>query len=441
MGSVIFAANSGNAVLIAVFAIGALAAGVANFFVDKFGWTPRYRSAWRRFPREFSPLEKEIPWSAKIPIVGSIILRGVSHKRRGDKRVHLLPAGWESPRFWLRPFLTELLFALFLTWRFVTLREEGTFFDALAPWGIELFFFWILLCASLVDLDDYVIPDFFTIPGAVLGILGAFFFTSATPLTPTFLPLSLEPGDTTQSARAFIVRLLETRRGGGDSLSTARALFLFFALTWTFWSAALLDRRFYLRLGIKKATLIFVRRIARSSLTRIIGVVWLLGLAFFFYASKIENSGKALTSVDYLFNSLLGLLVGVVLVWGVRIVGRVALGVEAMGFGDVILTGMIGAYIGWQGVLVVFFLAPFFGLFFGFIRHFFSSGPQIPYGPFLALATVVYVVFRENFTESLASWFEDPVFILGIGAFGFVALAVALFTLRCVKTFFRCEAD
>ena len=166
-----------------------------------------------------------------------------------------------------------------------------------------------------------------------------------------------------------------------------------------------------------------------------------MGLAFFFYALKTGDSGNSLTSVDYLFNSLLGLFVGVVLIWGVRIVGRVALGVEAMGFGDVILTGMIGAYIGWQGVLIVFFLAPFFGLFFGFIRHFFSSGPQIPYGPFLALATVVYVVFRDEFSESLASWFEDPIFILGIGAFGFVALTLALFTLRCVKAFFRREAN
>ena len=99
MGSVIFAANSGNAVLITVFAIGAFAASVANYFVDKLGWVPRYRSAWRRFPRELSSFEKEISWSAKLPIVGPIILRHVSRKLRRDKRVHLLPVGWESPYF------------------------------------------------------------------------------------------------------------------------------------------------------------------------------------------------------------------------------------------------------------------------------------------------------------------------------------------------------
>ncbi len=436
MEPIIFVANSGNAVLIAVFAIGALAASVANYFVDKFGWVPRYRSAWRRFPREFSPLEKEISWSAKIPIIGSLFLRSASRRFRRDKRVHLVPVGWESPLFWFRPFLTELIFALFVSWRFLQLGVDGISSNVFAQWGVELVFFWLLLCASLVDLDDYVIPDSFTIPGAVLGFLGAFFFTSATPLTPTFLPLSLEPGDTTQSVREFMARFLEARRCD-DSLSTTCALFLFFSLIWTFWSASLLDRRFYPRLGMKRATLVFVRRVARSSLTRVVGCVWILGLAFFYFASKTGMD----SSIDYLFNSLLGLFCGAVLIWSVRIVGRVTLGVEAMGFGDVILSGMIGAYIGWQGVLVVFFIAPFFGLFFGFVRHFFSSGSQIPYGPFLALASVVYVVFRGEFTESFSSWFEDPIFILGIGAFGFVALAVALLALRCVKTFFRREAN
>ena len=32
-----------------------------------------------------------------------------------------------------------------------------------------------------------------------------------------------------------------------------------------------------------------------------------------------------------------------------------------MGFGDVTLLAMIGAFVGWQGVIVVFFLAPFAG--------------------------------------------------------------------------------
>ena len=33
-----------------------------------------------------------------------------------------------------------------------------------------------------------------------------------------------------------------------------------------------------------------------------------------------------------------------------------------MGFGDVTLMGMIGAFLGWQAAVLTFFLAPFFGL-------------------------------------------------------------------------------
>ena len=33
-----------------------------------------------------------------------------------------------------------------------------------------------------------------------------------------------------------------------------------------------------------------------------------------------------------------------------------------MGFGDVNLMGMIGAFMGWQAAVLTFFLAPFFGL-------------------------------------------------------------------------------
>ena len=43
---------------------------------------------------------------------------------------------------------------------------------------------------------------------------------------------------------------------------------------------------------------------------------------------------------------------GGLIVWGGRIVATHALKMEAMGFGDVTLVAMIGAYLGWQPCLM-----------------------------------------------------------------------------------------
>ena len=59
---------------------------------------------------------------------------------------------------------------------------------------------------------------------------------------------------------------------------------------------------------------------------------------------------------------VLGLVVGVGLTQFVRKSAGFVLRREAMGFGDVTLMGMIGAFLGWQAAVLTFFLAPFFGI-------------------------------------------------------------------------------
>ena len=71
---------------------------------------------------------------------------------------------------------------------------------------------------------------------------------------------------------------------------------------------------------------------------------------------------------DGLLTALVGMAAGGGLVWLVRIIGTAALGREAMGFGDVTLMAMIGAFLGWQACLLVFFLAPLAGLVLGLVQ-------------------------------------------------------------------------
>ncbi len=87
--------------------------------------------------------------------------------------------------------------------------------------------------------------------------------------------------------------------------------------------------------------------------------------------------------------STAGLACGGGLTWLVRVVSGALLGRESLGMGDVTLMAMIGAFVGWQPVLFIFMLAPFCGLLFGLLARALTNRPFVPYGPFLAAATMV----------------------------------------------------
>ncbi len=99
---------------------------------------------------------------------------------------------------------------------------------------------------------------------------------------------------------------------------------------------------------------------------------------------------------------LCGYLVGGGVIWGIRILGTLAFGREAMGLGDVHLLAAIGCVLGAGDAVAVFFIAPFLGLFAaavqgGLARLWKSRGRVIPYGPYLALAGVGMLAAREIF--------------------------------------------
>ena len=87
--------------------------------------------------------------------------------------------------------------------------------------------------------------------------------------------------------------------------------------------------------------------------------------------------------------SLAGLVAGGGITWLARVISSFALGQESLGFGDVTLIAMIGSFIGWQPVVFVFLLAPFCGLVVGLLVKLIANRPYVPYGPFLAVATLV----------------------------------------------------
>ncbi|MGD9213120.1 MAG: A24 family peptidase [Desulfobacteraceae bacterium] len=102
--------------------------------------------------------------------------------------------------------------------------------------------------------------------------------------------------------------------------------------------------------------------------------------------------------------SLLGIIVGGGTLWAVASLYLLFTQREGMGFGDVKLLGMIGAFIGWKGVLLTIFAASAIGSTVGFITMLKNSKNMkmaIPFGPFLSIGAIIYLFFGV----SLINWY------------------------------------
>ncbi|MBL8876551.1 MAG: prepilin peptidase [Phycisphaerae bacterium] len=107
---------------------------------------------------------------------------------------------------------------------------------------------------------------------------------------------------------------------------------------------------------------------------------------------------------------LLGYLVGGGVAWLIRIFGSLAFGKEAMGLGDVHLMAAVGACLGWIDAVLAFFLAAFVGVGWALLGAVFGGlRRQLPYGPHLAVASVLIVLFRPLVELGLSKLLRMPV--------------------------------
>lgn len=345
-----------------------------------------------------------LTWRENLPVLGWLLLRGRCARCRTPI----------SPQYVLVELLLGLLFVA--TFLVLYLPAPGSWWLAdTAGWWTERQFsgsypgFLVviglisaLLPITLIDARTFMIPLSLTVVVVVLAVVLWPLQASLTPgmrvslaSPPTPLPTFGAPATgATFGGMAGVLVLAGLLRAGWLRPSFA-------------------DYEEFVPQGEVLAEYPHARREAGREILHLLPIVVGLGVGWA-VGGWLGGRGGAIASpaVEALGGVLGGYLIGGGVAWGVRILGTLGFGREAMGLGDVHLMGAIGAALGWQDAVATFLIAPFLGLAWAAAAAVLGSGllgergrglaglaKGIPYGPHLAFAAVLVVLLRPAVVE------------------------------------------
>lgn len=100
-------------------------------------------------------------------------------------------------------------------------------------------------------------------------------------------------------------------------------------------------------------------------------------------------------------SSILGILIGGGLMLGVGYFYQRVRGIEGLGGGDVKLAAMVGAFLGWKGLVICVMAGSLAGSIYGLALMAGGRGAQtkVPYGTFLAAGAVLATFYTDSFLE------------------------------------------
>lgn len=128
----------------------------------------------------------------------------------------------------------------------------------------------------------------------------------------------------------------------------------------------------------------------------------LLGLLLGIFSILIGVTVKPL-------DGLIGFVIGAGILFLIAVLGKLFMGVEGMGGGDIKLLGMIGLFLGWKMTLMTLLFSIYFGGIFAIILLLSKRkkrGEYIPFGPFISLASFIVLLWGEKIlTWYLALYF------------------------------------
>lgn len=407
---------------IVLIVIGIVLGPVINYAIFEFAYDRRQVSPWQRPILIPNAATAEIvsarAWYHYLPVVGWV-----------------LPGGaFRTIGIWLpiRSMLIEIAFPIVLLLVYRHVLAGGLMPPGATPIPHKVllaqFFnvailFTLLVVATFIDFDERTIPDLITVPGTLIGLLGGAFF----PYWRLHVP---QPGIVLQTAELHPNSPdgwpIEWGRGATFGLAIA-------IICWLGWCFGLLNRRWITRRGWSKACGYFFESLRRDPWTIRVGVMGVVGSV----AIVACHWGLSPQGWEGLLSSLMGIALGGGLVWSFRLVASWSMGREALGFGDVTLMAMVGAYSGWQLVWISFFVSPFFALLFVIVMWVVTRDSSTPFGPYLAMG-VSYVLWKWSEVWNVAALVLPPLSVLVVywGAMSFLMVLI-LGVIQIAKTLFR----
>jgi len=370
-----------------IFGLGAFVGGQLNRGIYRLAWNRRPIGPWSE-PDANAPPRRMLD---RVPIVGWLGLRR-------EEPIH-------GPAFWLRTLLIELSvgigFAVLYWWE---VHEFGLMPDRVPRASISLWtlhaqytshviLISLMIVATFIDFDEKTIPDAITVPGTLAGLTLMAAWPQAAP--PIAVPAALAV-----PARFELAHLQLTSPAAWPQWLDESGGLLIGILCLLAWCFAIWPKTATMRRGPLKAVQYFFVSMVRWPLWWVIVAIAIAGsvgiLVTWFYGVPWWPS---------LLTSLVGMAFGGGLIWAVRTVGGGALGKEAMGFGDVTLMAMIGAYLGWQASLLIFFLAPFVAMLICLLQWLLTGRRDIAFGPYLCAATLIMILCWNSIWEHWARAF------------------------------------
>ncbi len=124
----------------------------------------------------------------------------------------------------------------------------------------------------------------------------------------------------------------------------------------------------------------------------------------FLWLGLLLNTQNLFTDLE---SAVIGAIAGYLILWSVYMLFKKVTGKEGMGFGDFKLLAMLGAWLGWQMLPAIILLSSIVGAIVGILliagnRH--QRGIPIPFGPFLAAAGWIALLWGEAINHAYLQW-------------------------------------